>query len=275
MIKFGFLFVAASYMAIVLCFFLDCLPLQRTWQINPYPGSECWFRSLYSQPLTLTHVPDSCVPADIATLATVLVFNIATDAYILAIPLPIFWMAHIKLWKKLGLFVLVSGNVFIIAVAIVRVCIIVSDPLYGSRLAAPWTYRVMFVSVVSTNAPLLAPLVRKWCSRVSVLLYGEKRTVKEMMREIQTITVVDCIHDDDDDDDEETTEVEPASSRQVRPRVHAGQGKRVPVTSYGRQTIVAADDGESEAIAAVLKGGSRDRELRLSMRPSLSDEHPV
>lgn len=229
---------------------------------------------MYSQPSTLTHVPDSCVPADIATLVTVLVFNIATDAYILAIPLPIFWMAHIKLRKKLGLFVLVSGNVFIIAMAIVRVCIIVGDPLYGSRLAAPWTYRVMFVSVVSTNAPLLAPLVRKWCSRVSVLLYGEKRTVKEMMREIQTITVVDCIHDDEDGDDE-TTEVEPASSRQVRPRVHAGQGRRVPVTSYGRQTIVAADDGESETIAAVLEGGSRDRELWLSVRPSLSDEHPV
>jgi len=251
MIRLGFLFVAAGYMAIVLCFFLDCLPLERTWQINPYPGN-------------------SCVPSDTATLAIVLTLNIATDVYILAIPLPVFWMAQIKLWKKLGLLVLISGNIFIIAISVVRVCIIVGDPLYGSRLAAPWTYRVMFVSVVSTNAPLLAPLIRKWCSCVSVLLYGENKTVKGMMREIQRITVVDCIVDDD-----ETAQSELALSRKARPQVHADQGRRASVFTYGSRTIVAADDGDSETITAVLEGGPRDHDPRLSVRAPLSDEHPV
>ena len=225
---------------------------------------------LRCQPLTLIRISDSCVPSDTATLAIVLTLNIATDVYILAIPLPVFWMAQIKLWKKLGLLVLISGNIFIIAISVVRVCIIVGDPLYGSRLAAPWTYRVMFVSVVSTNAPLLAPLVRMWCGRVSVLLYGENKTVKGMMREIQRITVVDCIVDDD-----ETAQSELALSRKARPQVHADQGRRASVFTYGSRTIVAADDGDSETITAVLEGGPRDHDPRLSVRAPLSDEHPV
>ncbi|KXJ96547.1 hypothetical protein Micbo1qcDRAFT_229415 [Microdochium bolleyi] len=236
-IRFGFVFVAISYMAIVLCFFLDCLPIERTWQIYPYPGN-------------------SCVPSDVSTLSVVLAFNVTTDAYILAIPLPIFWMAHIKLWKKLGLMVLISGNVFIIAIAIVRVCLIVGDPLHGSRQASPWTHRVMFASVVSTNAPLLAPLVRKWCSDVSKLIFGEDKGAKEMMREIKTIT---------------TTDRTDGAAADEGLMVLARQARRPSTVTQGSQTIVATDNDDSEKMEVVVKcdGGPGTR------RPCLSDDVPV
>ncbi|KAH7040083.1 uncharacterized protein B0I36DRAFT_5317 [Microdochium trichocladiopsis] len=244
-IRFGFLFVSVSYISIVLVFFLDCLPLERNWQVNPYPGG-------------------SCIPADVTTLSVVLSLNIATDIYILAIPLPIFWMAHIKYWKKLGLLVLVSGNIFIIAVAIVRVCLIIGDPLHGSQQAAPWTYRVMFVSVVSTNAPMLAPLLRKWLGSMSRALFGEKPTEKGMMREIQIITVI------------ERTDVEALPADLDKSRfVRARQARRPSAITSGSQTMVETDDGDSDKIQVVVETEGQHDVRRPSSRPCLSDEHPV
>lgn len=185
------------------------------------------------------------MPSEVTSLSVVLAFNITTDVYILSSPLPIFWLANIKLWKKLGLLVLVSGNVFIIAASLVRFCRIVGDPLYGSRQASIWTYRVMFVSVVSTNAPLLAPLFRKWCGAASKAVFGVKTRPKMMMREIKTITTTSRL----DGAAAENAILEDARrGRATRARQAGAQ-----LVTSGYQTITDNDEDDVEKMEAEVK----------------------
>ena len=58
--------------------------------------------------------------------------NVATDLYVLSIPIPMLWSANMRLFKKLGLMVLFSGGLVVIACAILRVVLLVAvrnDPM--------------------------------------------------------------------------------------------------------------------------------------------------
>lgn len=52
--------------------------------------------------------------------------NVATDLYVISIPIPMLWSANMKLLKKLGLMVLFSGGLLVIACAILRVVLLVA-----------------------------------------------------------------------------------------------------------------------------------------------------
>ncbi|KAI0882930.1 uncharacterized protein GGS22DRAFT_190907 [Annulohypoxylon maeteangense] len=164
-IRVGFALLAASWIADFLITMFNCRPFPMNWQVYPDPGPTCY-------PATAPY-----------GLYGTLSLNIITSLYVFFVPLPILWMANIKLWKKIGLILLVSANCFVIAVAILRAYLILSAHTSGAKQASRWAYRVCFVAVVTTNLPLLFPLLRRLMHPVM----KESRSTQQ--RQIRTITV--------------------------------------------------------------------------------------
>ncbi|KAI1214265.1 uncharacterized protein F4807DRAFT_468184 [Annulohypoxylon truncatum] len=156
----GIILLAASWLADFLITIFNCRPFPMNWQIYPDPGQMCY--------------PATSPYGVYGTLS----LNILTSLYVFFVPLPILWMANIKLWKKIGLILLVSANCFVIAVAILRAYLILSTDTAGARQASRWAYRVCFVAVVTTNLPLLFPLLRRWMSPVMKESHREPRRIK-------------------------------------------------------------------------------------------------
>ncbi|KAI0161440.1 hypothetical protein GGR57DRAFT_454806 [Xylariaceae sp. FL1272] len=99
-------------------------------------------------------------------------------------------MANVKLWKKLGLITLVGGNILIIIIAVLRCTLIFSDGEHGAERAHQWTLRTVFVSTVTTNLPLLYPLIRRWTATV-LQFFNWRYGKNDNMRELRTITLVE------------------------------------------------------------------------------------
>jgi len=71
--------------------------------------------------------PDVCQPAVSNQIVWVyLSFNVATDLYLLSIPVPMLWQSSLKPMKKVGLIVLFSGGLFVVMCAILRCVYIVT-----------------------------------------------------------------------------------------------------------------------------------------------------
>lgn len=91
--------------------------------------------------------------------------NVATDVYLLTIPVPMLWSAQIKLWKKIGLIILFSGGLFVTLAGILRCVLILANDVTGAQDGSAWAVRETFVAVVTSNLPLIFPLVRKWLGK--------------------------------------------------------------------------------------------------------------
>lgn len=102
----------------------------------------------------LTACVDLCQPAlsKVYILLTV-TLNIATDVYLLFIPLPMLWGARIKAVKKIGLIVLFSGAVFVMVAGLLRCILIlqVSNPAW-LRLMATFPMDINY-RLTHTTAP--------------------------------------------------------------------------------------------------------------------------
>lgn len=98
----GYITIAASYVALILSLLLSCQPFHAFWQINPNPGNLC-------QPAV----------SKVYILLTVCL-NVATDTYLILIPVPMLWGARLPLIKKLSLIVLFSGAIFVMMAGILR-----------------------------------------------------------------------------------------------------------------------------------------------------------
>ncbi|KAI0015923.1 hypothetical protein F4780DRAFT_33261 [Xylariomycetidae sp. FL0641] len=137
----GFAFVITSWLSAMLVLLLSCRPFYRNWQINPNPGNVC-------QPAISNRV-----------VWVYCVMNIITDAYLLSIPLPMLWNSSLKRWKKIGLILLFSGGIFVMACGLLRAALIVADPVNGAQLAGSWAVRETFVATITTNLPIVFPFV--------------------------------------------------------------------------------------------------------------------
>ena len=105
---FGFGFIAVSWLIVVLNLFLSCRPFHHMWQISPDPGQYCY-------------------PAISPALVWVyLSFNVATDLYLIAIPMPMLFKAAMPRWKRALLVALFSLGLFVVMAAILRVVLLVS-----------------------------------------------------------------------------------------------------------------------------------------------------
>ncbi|GKT54210.1 short-chain dehydrogenase reductase sdr [Colletotrichum tofieldiae] len=94
------------------------------------------------------------------------VLNVITDLYLLSIPIPMLWGAQLPLRKKLGLIVLFSGGIFVTMAGILRCVLIIANPVTGAQQAGSWAVRETFVAIVTTNIPMIFPLVRRWLTPI-------------------------------------------------------------------------------------------------------------
>ncbi|OAT04807.1 hypothetical protein BDBG_01303 [Blastomyces gilchristii SLH14081] len=156
----GFGFIVASWVAVVLNLFLACRPFHKNWQIYPDPGNVC-------QPAISNQI-----------IWVFLGLNVTTDMYLLSIPIPMLWQSSIKPLKKVGLTVLFSGGLLVMACAVLRVVMIVIDPVNGAQSAGSWAVRETFVAVVTTNLPMIFPLMKRWLSSVFGSLITSMRSSK-------------------------------------------------------------------------------------------------
>ncbi|KLJ06465.1 hypothetical protein EMPG_10141 [Blastomyces silverae] len=143
-IWFGFGLVATTFLASVITIYAACRPVSKYWQINPDPGNEC--QGAVSRPVVF-----------VTFIASVL-----TDIYLIMIPLPMLWGTRLKLARKIGATIVLGAGVFVLVCATLKTIFVEVDPIHGAELAGRWGTREAFVSVVTTNLPMMLPLVRMW-----------------------------------------------------------------------------------------------------------------
>ncbi|KAK4095853.1 hypothetical protein N658DRAFT_81993 [Parathielavia hyrcaniae] len=139
----GFALIGSTWIAVLLSILLGCRPFEKNWQIFPDPGNSC-------QPAI----------SKIDIFVTV-VLNVLTDVYLMSIPIPMLWQSSLRPLKKAGLILLFSGGVFVTVAGILRCILIVTDPVNGAQKAGSWAVRESFVAVVTSNLPMITPLVTR------------------------------------------------------------------------------------------------------------------
>ncbi|OIW32605.1 hypothetical protein CONLIGDRAFT_712899 [Coniochaeta ligniaria NRRL 30616] len=142
----GFVLIVTTWLAVLLSILFSCFPLSKNWQIYPDPGNFC-------QPAI----------SRIDIFVTV-VLNVVTDVYLLTIPIPMLWQSRLPPFKKAGLIVLFSGGIFVTMAGILRCVLIITDPINGAQQAGSWACRETFVAVVTSNLPMIFPLLRRFFS---------------------------------------------------------------------------------------------------------------
>ena len=80
----------------------------------------------------------------------------------MSIPIPMLWRASLPRAKKAGLILLFSGGLFVTMAGILRCVLIITDPINGAQQAGSWAVRETFVAVVTSNMPMVFPLVIRW-----------------------------------------------------------------------------------------------------------------
>ncbi|KAK8115889.1 hypothetical protein PG984_012391 [Apiospora sp. TS-2023a] len=167
-VRFGFYILAATYIAVTSTILFACgLPFEKNWQIYPEPENSCQ------------------TTVSIVNYIVTVTLNISTDIYLMAIPVPMLLHAHLRTTKKLGLYLLFSGGIFVGTAAILR-CILalkarLQDPKDNADTSASWAVRESFVAILVTNMPVLWPSIL-WATQAirSTLLLGyTNRTTEE------------------------------------------------------------------------------------------------
>ena len=172
-IYFGFGFIIFSWLVVELNLLLSCRPFSHMWQINPNPGPFC-------MPATSP-----------ALIWTYLSFNVATDLYLIAIPMPMLWKAAMPLAQRLSLMALFSCGLFVTACAILRVVLLVSDPVHGAQLAGSWAVRETFVAVITTNLPICFPMIKRFVNPFVNFVSSQISSVKRSNAESPFPTTLD------------------------------------------------------------------------------------
>ncbi|KAI0539189.1 hypothetical protein GGR58DRAFT_465504 [Xylaria digitata] len=149
-IRIGFALVIGTTIASVAAILFSCMPIQRHWQIYPDPGDYC-------QPA----ISPSIIWTSYAA-------NISTDIYLILIPLPMLWGSSLKLAKKIASTIVLGAGIFVLVCATLKTIFIIVDPVNGAALAGEWGTREAFVSVFTTNLPMIFPLFKSWLS----LMFG-------------------------------------------------------------------------------------------------------
>ncbi|KAK4118340.1 hypothetical protein N657DRAFT_628583 [Parathielavia appendiculata] len=146
----AYAFIGITWIVTTALLLFGCRPMSKYWQINPDPGSVC-------QPTNSK-----------LYVLSVLIPDVLTDVYLLAIPLPLLWAVNISLKKKLSLTALFSGVLFVIAAAIVRGVVILTSGPEGAVTGSEWAIREEFVSIVVSNLPILQPPIRAFCTNIGL-----------------------------------------------------------------------------------------------------------
>ncbi|KAJ4396775.1 hypothetical protein N0V93_000997 [Gnomoniopsis smithogilvyi] len=139
----GFGLVISTWLAVLFGILFGCgLPFEKNWQIYPEPSNYC-------QP-AISRVD----------IYMTVVLNVLTDFYLMSIPLPLLWKARVSGLKRIAMVFCFSGGLFVTAAGVLRCVLIVTDEVNGAQLAGSWAVRETFVAVVTTNLPMLSPLIQ-------------------------------------------------------------------------------------------------------------------
>ncbi|POR36005.1 Uncharacterized protein TPAR_03817 [Tolypocladium paradoxum] len=159
----GFGLLVASFVTVTANLYLACRPFHGYWQINPNPGGQCCRHAIIYHAILTVAMVDVCHPAVSNQVIWVyFAFNVFTDLYLISIPVPMLWKATLRPWKKFGLIILFSGGLFVVVCATLRCVLIVTDPINGAQLAGSWAVRETFIALVTTNLPIMFPLLKLW-----------------------------------------------------------------------------------------------------------------
>ncbi|PMD63159.1 uncharacterized protein K444DRAFT_610027 [Hyaloscypha bicolor E] len=140
----GFGLVGLTFVASVITIYGSCQPFSNYWQINPDPGNSC--QGAVASPIVWVTFASSVV----------------TDLYLIMVPLPMLWGTSLKLVKKLAATFVLGAGVFVLICSLLKTIFVTTDPVHGAQLAGEWGTREAFVSVVTTNLPMIFPLLKSW-----------------------------------------------------------------------------------------------------------------
>ncbi|PYH69397.1 uncharacterized protein BO88DRAFT_387446 [Aspergillus vadensis CBS 113365] len=143
----GFALVIGSFIACMITILAACRPFNKNWQIYPDPGNSCQ--------------PAISKPVIAATFAA----NLATDPYLVLIPIPMLWKSSLKLMKKIAVTIVLGAGIFILVCATIKSVFLLVEPNNGASIADEWGTRETFVAVITTNLPMIFHLFRTWLAR--------------------------------------------------------------------------------------------------------------
>ncbi|CAG5174536.1 uncharacterized protein ALTATR162_LOCUS7809 [Alternaria atra] len=136
--------IIITFIVIIFTIYLSCRPFNHYWQISPDPGNVC--QAAVSKPI----------------IWVTFVFNVSTDVYLLLIPIPMLWKSSLKQYKKVAATLVLSAGMLVIVCATLKSIYVIVDPVHGGELAASWGTRETFVAIVTTNLPMIFPLLKNW-----------------------------------------------------------------------------------------------------------------
>ncbi|KAK7420375.1 hypothetical protein QQX98_002798 [Neonectria punicea] len=136
-------YTVAAFVGAALSHICVCLPVNKSWQVVPYPGDACALRNL--------------------NYYLVSFFNASSDLAIIAIPVPIIFKAKIPIWRRLMLLALLCSGVFVIVATILRAYYSLKS-ITTLPVAAGWTSRETFVAAIAVSIPGIKPVFSrsKW-----------------------------------------------------------------------------------------------------------------
>ncbi|KAF5855508.1 hypothetical protein ETB97_009085 [Aspergillus alliaceus] len=149
-VRFAYILLGVTYLAVALSILLGCQPMHKYWQINPDPGNLC-------QPTRST-----------LYVLIVVIPNVLTDIYLMSIPLPLLWTVNIGIRRKITLMALFSGAAFVMMAAIIRAVTIMTSGPEGAVSGSKWACRETFVAIVVANLPIIQPLIRRGAQKVGL-----------------------------------------------------------------------------------------------------------
>ncbi|TQN68540.1 hypothetical protein CSHISOI_06905, partial [Colletotrichum shisoi] len=130
-----------GYVGVMIVLWSHCTPVQRNWQVVPYPGDEC----------TLA----------VANYLSLVVLSISyaqdTDMLIVSIPLPLLWAVKLSVKRKFAIGLLLCSGVFVMIAALLR-CILSLKDFEGINVSTIWAIRETFVGIIAVNAACIRPL---------------------------------------------------------------------------------------------------------------------
>ncbi|TVY44868.1 hypothetical protein LOCC1_G006275 [Lachnellula occidentalis] len=165
----GFGLVGATFVASFLTIYVSCRPFSKYWQINPDPGNAC--QAAVASPIVWITFASSVI----------------TDLYLIMIPLPMLWGTSLKLVKKIAATFVLGTGVFVLVCSLLKTVFVSTDPVHGAQLAGEWGTREAFVSVVTTNLPMIFPLLKTWLAPIFGSVLYSRGTASKHPSGFQTI----------------------------------------------------------------------------------------
>ncbi|KNG44193.1 hypothetical protein TW65_08986 [Stemphylium lycopersici] len=138
----GLAFITTTFIVVILTIYLSCRPFYRYWQINPDPGNSC--QAAVSKTIIWVTYP----------------LNVSTDLYLLMIPIPMLWTSGLKPYKKTAATMVLGAGGLVVICATLKNIYLCTDPVHSGELAASWGMRETFVAIVTTNVPMIFPLLK-------------------------------------------------------------------------------------------------------------------